>query len=66
MNTKELFKHLVFIKDEELKKMTIKSNEKILIKNNIKINPYKIFPIGVSFVVYFFYTIVVWKSFGLI
>lgn len=66
MSIKELFNHLIFIKNEELKEMTIKSNEKILIKNNTRINPYKIFPIGVSFVVYFFYTIVVWKSFGLI
>jgi len=66
MKPKELFEHLVFIKNEEIKRINIRSNEKILAKNNIKINPYKIFPIGVSFVVYFFYTIVVWKSFGLI
>jgi membrane protease YdiL (CAAX protease family) len=66
MNVKELFGHLIFIKNNELKDMVIKSNEKILINNNQKINPYKIFPIGVSFAVYFFYTIVVWKSFGLI
>jgi hypothetical protein len=66
MSTKELFNHLVFIKNDEIKQMTIRSNEKILMKSNNKIIPYKIFPIGVSFAVYFFYTIVVWKSFGLL
>ncbi|HKL43242.1 MAG TPA: type II CAAX endopeptidase family protein [Clostridia bacterium] len=66
MSAKELYGNLIFIKDDELKQMTIKSNEKILVSNNKVIDSYKIFPIGVSFAVYFFYTIVVWKSFGLI
>lgn len=66
MSKDEVFDALAFIKNNQLKQMNIRSNEKILIKKNLKINPYKVFPIGVSFIVYCFYTVVVWKSFGLI
>jgi len=66
MSRAEVFDALVYIKNDQLKEIKIKSNEKILKKKTFKIQAYKIFPLGISLMVYVFYMIFVWKSLGLI
>ncbi|MDM8533693.1 type II CAAX endopeptidase family protein [Clostridiaceae bacterium HSG29] len=65
MSQNEVYDNMVFINNQSLKNSLIIENYETNKLKNINVEIYKFFPLFLSITVYVYYTIAVWKSYGL-
>jgi membrane protease YdiL (CAAX protease family) len=66
LNINNIYNKLIFLDNKNLVDVVIEENLNIHNKNNFKVELYKFFPLFLSLIVYVYFMILVWQSYGLI